>query len=70
MTEAEDLVLVERKGAVAIVTMNRPHALNALSRALRKALAAAINTLDEDPDIRALVLTGAGNRAGPKGTGR
>lgn len=63
MSDSEDLVLLEKKGAVAVVMMNRPRALNALSRALRTALAGTINALDRDPEIRAIVLTGAGERA-------
>ncbi len=63
MNDADNLVLLDKKGAVAIVTMNRPQALNALSRALRAELARTINVLDQDPDVRAIVLTGAGDRA-------
>ena len=63
MSIDDDLVLTERKGAVAVVTMNRPRAMNALSRVLRAELARTIRTLDTDPEIRAIVLTGAGERA-------
>jgi enoyl-CoA hydratase len=63
MNDAQDLILTERKGAVAVVTMNRPRALNALSRALRAELARTIDGLDRDPAVRAVVLTGAGDRA-------
>lgn len=58
-----NLILVERDGAVALVTLNRPEALNALSRALRAALHHAIRELDADPGVHAIVLTGAGDRA-------
>lgn len=57
------LVTVERDGAVAVVTMNRPEAMNALSRALRAELAAAMEAVNADPEVRAVVLTGAGTRA-------
>lgn len=57
------LVLVTRDDAVATVTLNRPEAMNALSRALRVELAAAMRGLAADADIRAIVLTGAGTRA-------
>lgn len=57
------LVTVERDGAVAVVTMNRPEAMNALSRALRAELAAAMEAVNADPHVRAVVLTGAGTRA-------
>ncbi|MFQ3595265.1 MAG: enoyl-CoA hydratase [Sphingomonadaceae bacterium] len=57
------LVEVEISGAVALVTLNRPEAMNALSRALRSELAAAMRALDADDGVRAVVLTGAGERA-------
>ncbi|HEY0651159.1 enoyl-CoA hydratase [Phenylobacterium sp.] len=65
MTAAEpDLLRVERPLAgVAVVTLNRPDAMNALSRALRQALHAALASLDADPEVKAIVLTGAGERA-------
>lgn len=63
MSDAEDPILTERRGAVAVVTLNRPRAMNALSRALRAELAHAIRALDDDPGVRAIVLTGAGDRA-------
>jgi enoyl-CoA hydratase/carnithine racemase len=54
------LVLVERRGAVAIVTLNRPEAMNALSRALRVEIAQTFAMLDQDDSVRAIVLSGAG----------
>lgn len=54
------LVLVERKDGVALVTLNRPEAMNALSKALRAELAIAFAELAKDADVRAVVLTGAG----------
>ncbi|MEL7033018.1 MAG: enoyl-CoA hydratase [Pseudomonadota bacterium] len=56
----DKIVLVEKDGPVAIVTMNRPDALNALSRALRAELVKTFADLAEDDSIRAAVLTGAG----------
>jgi enoyl-CoA hydratase len=41
-------VTVDREGAVAIVTLNRPEAMNALSRAMRASLARAMQELDGD----------------------
>ena len=58
MTDA-DVVRVEIDGPVATVTLNRPDARNALDRALRKALPAAMRELDARDDIAAVVLTGA-----------
>jgi enoyl-CoA hydratase len=57
------MLLVERHGAVAIVTLNRPEAMNALSKALRAALSQAFVELDADPSVSVVVLTGAGERA-------
>lgn len=56
-------VLVERRGSVAIVRLNRPDALNAVNEALRRALPPALAALDADPEVRAVVLSGAGERA-------
>jgi len=56
-------VLVERRDGVAIVRLNRPDALNAVNEALRRALPPALMALDADPAVRAVVLSGAGERA-------
>ena len=57
------LVTVERQDGVALVTLNRPEAMNALSTALRAELAAAMMSVDADDDVRVVVITGAGDRA-------
>ena len=58
------MLLVEKPlDGVAVVTLNRPEAMNALSKALRAALAQAFVELDADPEVRVIVLTGAGERA-------
>ena len=57
---AEDIVKVELDGPVALVTLNRPDALNALNRALRAEIVSVFNELKENKDVRAVVLTGAG----------
>ncbi|MCL4133703.1 UNVERIFIED_CONTAM: hypothetical protein GTU68_029534 [Idotea baltica] len=57
---ADNIILVERDEAVAIVTLNRPDALNALSRALRTELVRVFDELAQDDTIRAVVLTGSG----------
>jgi enoyl-CoA hydratase len=53
-------VLVETRDGVALVTLNRPEAMNALSKELRGELAEAFARLDKDDDVRVVVLTGAG----------
>ena len=57
------LVTIDRDGPVAIVTLNRPEAMNALSRGMRAELAAAMAAIEADDGIHAVVLTGAGSRA-------
>ena len=56
-------LIVERDGRVAILTLNRPEVLNALSAELRRALHLTILELDADAEIGAIVLTGVGDRA-------
>jgi enoyl-CoA hydratase len=53
-------VLIERSGAVATVTLNRPERLNAVSLTLYKSLAHHLRKLEGDPEVRAVILTGAG----------
>lgn len=53
-------VLIEDRGAVRIVILNRPERRNAIDLSLRYALAEAIEAADAEPAVRALVLTGAG----------
>lgn len=57
---SEGLVKVGVSEQVALVTLNRPEALNSLSQALRAQLVAALTTLGADPEVRVIVLTGAG----------
>src|SRR5213082_3686572 len=52
-------ILVERRGAVGVITLNRPQALNALNAALITELGAAFDDLEADPAIGAIVLTGS-----------
>jgi enoyl-CoA hydratase len=56
----EPHALVERRGHVLIVTMNRPAARNALSGPMMELMRQAWDTVDGDPGIRVCVLTGAG----------
>jgi len=54
-----ELVLTEREGAIAVVLLNRPEALNALSDALMEELVDALQELDRDDSVRAIVLGGS-----------
>ena len=51
-------VIVEKDGAVAVVTLNRPQALNALSYGLVKDLSLAMQELDRDNQVRVIIITG------------
>jgi enoyl-CoA hydratase len=55
-----ELVLSERRDSVALVTLNRPEQLNALSSAMLAALRARVAALAGDAGVRAVVVTGAG----------
>jgi enoyl-CoA hydratase/carnithine racemase len=55
-------VLVRREGALGQLTLNRPEALNALSPAMIRALAAALDAWERDDEVAAVLLDGAGTR--------
>ena len=55
-----DLVLVERRNAVAVLTLNRPERLNAWTDPLEAAYFAALDAAEDDQGVRAIVVTGAG----------
>lgn len=55
-----DPVLTEVRGNVLIVTLNRPEAKNAANRALAEGVAAAMDRLDSDNDLRVGIITGSG----------
>jgi enoyl-CoA hydratase len=58
-----DNLLFERDGAVAIVTFNRPKVLNALNAATMRDLESALDALASDAEVKAIVLTGTGEKA-------
>ena len=58
-----DAVLLEINDGIALVTLNRPDKLNALNYDLIDRLMAALDTIETDADVRAVILTGAGERA-------
>ncbi|MDG4895228.1 crotonase/enoyl-CoA hydratase family protein [Mesorhizobium sp. WSM4976] len=58
-----DLVLSETRDGVAILTLNRPDKLNALNYALIDRLLSHLDLIETDEDVRAVILTGAGERA-------
>jgi enoyl-CoA hydratase len=58
--ESEQAVLVERRGRVMVITLNRPQAMNAINGALSNGLLNAVRELDADDGLTAGVITGAG----------
>jgi enoyl-CoA hydratase/carnithine racemase len=58
-----DSILRERRGRVAIVTLNKPQILNAWDRPMRIKLVEALDASERDDEIGAIILTGAGDRA-------
>lgn len=58
-----DSLLVANRGPARILTLNRPHVLNALDRELRDKIAAALRSANADKSVRAIIVTGAGDRA-------
>jgi enoyl-CoA hydratase len=61
-TVAQASVEVERRGTVGWVTLNRPTAVNAINDSMRQQLPAALVALNDDDDVRVIVLRGAGER--------
>ena len=60
----QGVVLVHRPSAhVAVVTLNRPQARNAVSGELAQSLDRVVKLLEADPDVRVVILTGQGDRA-------
>src|SRR5688572_21529517 len=58
---AYESILVEKvEDGVAVVTLNRPEVLNALSSGLSRELDHALTSFEEDPDVRVIIITGAG----------
>lgn len=58
-----DTVLMERRGRLAVLILNRPEKLNALNYAMNDRLVALLDRLEGEPDIGAIIITGAGDRA-------
>ncbi|MDQ1131016.1 enoyl-CoA hydratase-related protein [Microbacterium sp. SORGH_AS_0888] len=63
MAEINEVVAVERIDHVLVVTIRRPEALNAVNAAVSTGVARAMELSESDVDIRAVVITGAGERA-------
>ncbi|MCH7481616.1 MAG: enoyl-CoA hydratase/isomerase family protein, partial [Chloroflexi bacterium] len=63
MSEQPPTVLFEKRGDIAVVTLNRPDALNAFSVRMRDELWEVLGAVRDDPDVRGMLLQGAGERA-------
>jgi enoyl-CoA hydratase len=58
-----DAVLTRREGAVGLMTLNRPESLNTLDVPMMQAMEAALTRLEDDPEVRVIVVTGVDDRA-------
>ena len=65
---SSDSIITDRRESIAIVTLNRPEKLNALSRESIAALSEAFKSFENDQELRVVILTGAGDRAFSAGT--
>lgn len=63
MTDTPPAVLAERRGHILILTINRPEARNAVNAAVHVGLGEGLEQAEADPDIRAVIVTGAGDQA-------
>lgn len=57
------LIKIERRDAVTILTLNRPDSLNAINTEMRRQFIAALGDANSGSEVRAIVITGAGERA-------
>jgi len=56
-------ILVDKRDAIATITLNRPEKMNAYTRVMGEEIIAAMDDIDADDEVRAVIFTGAGNRA-------
>src|SRR5437667_11049871 len=63
VSQSDETILVERRGSVAIITINRPEKRNALNIQTRAEGAAILDELRADDSVRVVVFTGAGGKA-------
>ncbi|HZG83754.1 crotonase/enoyl-CoA hydratase family protein [Paenibacillus sp.] len=58
-----EAVLFERRGRTALITLNRPHAMNAINAQIWREMGEALEAVAQDPDLWVAVITGAGDRS-------
>ncbi|MEM3397937.1 MAG: enoyl-CoA hydratase/isomerase family protein [Nitrososphaerota archaeon] len=63
MSKAYETIRVERENRIAWIILNRPHRLNALNDVMMEELLDALTTIENDPGVRAVIITGEGDRA-------
>jgi crotonobetainyl-CoA hydratase len=63
VADTQPAALTERRGNVMIITINRPEARNAVNAAVSTAVGDALEQAQHDPDVRAVVITGAGDKS-------
>lgn len=63
MTQAASAALTERRGNVLVITINRPEARNCVNGAVSTAVGDALQQAQDDPEVRAVVITGAGDKS-------
>lgn len=63
MANKFDTILLEKKRPIAIITMNRPDKLNACNTRMYKEIDRALSIIEEDAEIRAVIITGSGDKA-------
>lgn len=59
----EHAVLYERDGAIGVLTLNRPQALNSMTVAMLEEMASILAEIESDPETRVLIVTGSGEKA-------
>jgi len=60
---AEDILLREVDGKIAVLTLNRPEVMNCFNFAMLHALSDALDEIEQDPQVRVAIITGAGEKA-------
>jgi enoyl-CoA hydratase/carnithine racemase len=63
MPDEQPVILEERRGAVLLITMNRPERHHALNQALNRALSEALERANRDPEVAVTIVTGSGEKA-------
>ena len=62
-------ILVDKTDGIATITLNRPEKMNAYTRTMGEEIMAAMDDIDADDDVRAVIFTGAGEKAFCAGAG-